>query len=84
MDGITIKKQEKEANLFIKIGRAFKSLKWYEIVMCIIMFGISVYYAIEPQEGTPQWLAIINFISGLCGIICIFFCAKANRMDQLV
>ena len=64
-----------------KIGKAFKSLKWYEIVMCIAMLGISIYYAIQPQEGTPQWLAIINFISGLCGIICVFFCAKANRMN---
>ena len=64
-----------------KIGRAFKSLKWYEIVMCIIMFVIAVYYAVQPQEDTPQWLAIINFVSGLCGIICVFFCAKANRMN---
>lgn len=64
-----------------KIGKAFKSLKWYEIVMCVVMLGISIYYAIQPQEGTPQWLAIINFISGLCGIICVFFCAKANRMN---
>ena len=47
-----------------KIGRAFKSLKWYEIVMCIVMFGIAVYYALQPQSDTPQWLAIINFIFG--------------------
>lgn len=67
--------------LIYKIGRAFKSLKWYEIAMCVIMLGISIYYAILPQEGTPQWLAIINFVSGLCGIICVFFCAKANRMN---
>lgn len=64
-----------------KIGTAIKSLKWYEITMCIIMLGISIYYAIQPQEGTPQWLAIINFISGLCGIMCVFLCAKANRMN---
>lgn len=64
-----------------KIGQAFKSLKWYEILMCVVMLGIAIYYAILPQEGTPQWLAIINFVSGLCGIICVFFCAKANRMN---
>ena len=64
-----------------KIGRAFKSLKWYEILMCVVMLGISIYYAVMPQEGTPQWLAIINFVSGLCGIVCIFFCAKVNRMN---
>lgn len=66
-----------------KIGRAFKSLKWYEILMCIVMLGISIYYAVMLQEGTPQWLAIINFVSGLCGIVCIFFCAKVNRMNFL-
>ena len=64
-----------------KIGKAFKSLKWYEIFMCVVMLGIAIYYAILPQEGTPQWLAIINFVSGLCGIVCVFFCAKANRMN---
>ena len=72
---------QRELNFIQKIGKAFMSLKWYEIVMCIIMLGISIYYAILPQEGTPQWLAIINFISGLCGIICVFFTAKANRMN---
>ena len=84
MDGIakTIAvKPAKELNFLQKIGKAFKSLKWYEIVMCVIMLGISIYYAIMPQEGTPQWLAIINFVSGLCGIICVFFTAKANRMN---
>lgn len=68
-------------NFIQKIGKAFKSLKWYEIIMCIAMLGISIYYAVLPQEGTPQWLAIINFVSGLCGIICVFFTAKANRMN---
>lgn len=70
-----------DMNFIQKIGKAFKSLKWYEIIMCIAMLGISIYYAVLPQEGTPQWLAIINFISGLCGIICVFFTAKANRMN---
>ena len=70
-----------DMNFIQKIGKTFKSLKWYEIIMCIAMLGISIYYAVLPQEGTPQWLAIINFISGLCGIICVFFTAKANRMN---
>ena len=64
-----------------KILRAVKSLKWYETVMCIVMIAISIYYAILPQEGTPQWLAIINFISGLCGVMCVFLTAKVNRMN---
>ena len=29
-----------------KIIRAFKSLKWYEVLMCLIMLAIAVYYAI--------------------------------------
>lgn len=70
-----------DMNFIQKIGKAFKSLKWYEIIMCIAMLGISIYYAVSPQEGTPQWLAIINFVSGLCGVICVFFTAKANRMN---
>ena len=74
-------KQSAEMNGLQKIGQAFRSLKWYEIIMCVIMLGISVYYAIQPQADTPQWLAIINFISGLCGILCVFFTAKANRMN---
>lgn len=81
MDGMIKKVDTVEPSFIKKIGRAFKSLKWYEIVMCIVMLAISIYYAVLPQEGTPQWLAIINFVSGLCGIICVFFTAKANRMN---
>ena len=65
----------------MKIVVAIKSLKWYETIMCIIMLTISVYYAILPQEWCPQWLAVINLISGLCGVFCVFLCAKANRMN---
>lgn len=66
---------------FMKIVTAIRSLKWYETIMCIIMIGISVWYAIKPVDGCPQWLAIINLISGLCGVICVFLCAKVNRMN---
>ena len=62
--------------------KSFKSLKWYEIIMIIVMIviaGLQVYKAIiNPSEGLPLWLTIINFISAICGIICVFFCAKAN------
>ena len=85
MDGMNqaaaVPKNGAEMNGLQKIGKAFRSLKWYEIIMCIIMLGISIYYAVFPQEDTPQWLAVINFISGLCGILCVFFTAKANRMN---
>ena len=63
--------------------KSFKELKWYEIIMIIIMIiiaGLAVVEAlIHPETSTnPLWLTIINFISAICGIMCIFFCAKAN------
>ena len=65
------------------IIKSFKSLKWYEIIMIgvmVVISGMSIYNAIvHPETSTnPLWLTIINFISAICGIICIFFCAKAN------
>ena len=63
--------------------KSFKSLKWYEIIMIAIMVviaGMSIYEAIvHPETSTnPLWLTIINFISAICGVVCIFFCAKAS------
>lgn len=74
---ITFKEQLKN------LKTSFKELKWYEIIMIIIMIaiaGIAVVEAIiHPETSTnPLWLTIINFISAICGIMCIFFCAKAN------
>ena len=63
--------------------KSFKSLKWYEWIMAIIMIaiaGISVYNAFSNPESSslPPWLTIVNFISAICGVVCIFFCAKAS------
>lgn len=65
------------------IKTSFKELKWYEIIMIIIMVIIASIAVVEaivhPERSTnPLWLTIINFISAICGIMCIFFCAKAN------
>ena len=65
------------------IKTSFKELKWYEIIMIIIMIiiaGLAVVQAIvHPETSTnPLWLTLINFVSAICGIMCIFFCAKAN------
>ena len=65
------------------IIKSFKDLKWYEIIMIIIMVIIAslavIQAVIDPHSSTnPLWLTIINFISAICGILCIFFCAKAN------
>ena len=63
--------------------KSFKSLKWYEWVMAIAMIviaAISVYKAFSNPAGSsnPPWLTIVNFISAICGVVCIFFCAKAS------
>lgn len=63
--------------------KSFKSLKWYEWIMIIIMIVIAGYTMvsafIDPASSTlPAWLTVINFISAICGVICIFFCAKAS------
>ena len=63
--------------------KSFKDLKWYEILMIIIMIVIAalavVQAIVNPENSTnPLWLTIINFISAICGVLCVFFCAKAN------
>lgn len=48
--------------------------------MAIIMVAVAVVSLVNAFNGggNPPWLAIINFISAVCGVVCIFFCAKAN------
>lgn len=63
------------------IIKSFKELKWYEWIMIVIMTLIaakSVIDAINGNSSNPLWLTIINFVSAICGIICVFFTAKAN------
>ena len=39
---------------------------------------------INPDDSSnPPWLTVINFISAICGIICIFFCAKASISNYI-
>ena len=34
---------------------------------------------VTPTEGgNPPWLTIVNFISAICGVVCVFLCAKAS------
>ena len=63
--------------------KSFKSLKWYEWLMIVIMIAIAGWSMIEAfinpgSSAFPAWLTVINFISAICGVICIFFCAKAS------
>ena len=82
MDGLKLR-FNKKIDSIKNLKNSFKELKWYEIIMIVIMVfiaGLAVYKAlVDPTSTTnPLWLTIVNFISAVCGIICIFFCAKAN------
>ena len=65
------------------LKKSFKSLKWYEWIMAGIMIIIAAYVMVQSfinpgSSSNPAWLDIINFISAVCGVFCIFFCARAS------
>lgn len=65
------------------VKKSFAELKWYEYVMGIVMVFIAARamvlgFSQGSADGNPAWLTVINFISAVCGVICIFFTAKAN------
>lgn len=65
------------------IKKSFQELKWYEYLMGAIMIFIAaramvIGFATGSADGNPPWLTVINFVSAVCGVICIFFTAKAN------
>lgn len=67
----------------LELKKSFKSLKWYEWVMAVVMVAIAAWAMISAfisptPGGNPPWLTVLNFVSAVCGVICIFFCAKAN------
>jgi len=70
--------------MFIKDMRdSMKSLKWYEWLMAAILIIVAAYYMIvsfvnPSANDNPAWLAVLNFISAVCGAFCIFLCAKAD------
>lgn len=69
------------------IKKSFLSLKWYEWLMMSVMIVVAIYamitsfMGVDPITGktdtNPSWLAIVNCISAFCGVVCIFFTAKA-------
>lgn len=40
--------------------------------------AMAISFMTGAADGNPPWLTVINFISAVCGVICIFFTAKAN------
>ena len=67
----------------------FRDLKWYEYVMAAVMVFIAARAMVlgfteGSADGNPAWLTVINFISAVCGVICIFLTAKANISNFVV
>lgn len=65
------------------IKKSFQELRWYEYLMGAVMVLIAARAMVlgfteGSADGNPPWLTVINFISAVCGVICIFFTAKAN------
>ena len=63
--------------------RSLKSLSVYEHIMIVIMIAIAAQAVItaftNPEASrNPAWLTVINFVSAVCGIFCVFLTAKAS------
>lgn len=70
------------------IKKSFQELKWYEYIMGAVMIFIAARamvlgFTTGSADGNPAWLTVINFISAVCGVLCIFFTAKANISNFL-
>ena len=66
------------------LRKSFRNLKAYEWLMAIVMIAIAAWAMISAFMGgsgggsNPPWLTVINFVSAVCGVFCIFFCASAS------
>ncbi len=70
------------------IRKSFAELRWYEYLMGTVMIIIAARAMVlgftqGSSDGNPPWLTVVNFISAVCGVICIFFTAKANISNFL-
>ena len=75
MDGVTRSRE----NLI----KSLRALRWYEWAMAAVMIVIAAYYMVlslmhPGATENPGWLAILNFISGVAGVFCVFLCARAS------
>ena len=65
------------------LRRSLRALKWYEWAMAAAMVLIAAWYMIlslahPGATENPGWLAVLNFISGVAGVFCVFLCAKGS------
>ena len=70
------------------LKKSFQELRWYEYLMGLIMVTIAAQamvtaFATGTSDGNPAWLTVINFVSAVCGVICIFFTARASISNFL-
>lgn len=65
------------------LKKSIYAMKWYEWLMCAIMIFIAaramvIGFTDPAVSANPAWLTVINFISAIAGIFCVFLCAKAS------
>ena len=63
--------------------RSLRAMKWYEWLMAAVMVLIAAYYMVlslahPGATENPGWLAVLNFVSGVAGVFCVFLCAKGS------
>ena len=59
------------------LKQSFQNLKWFEWMLFATMIIIGGYYMITDQSH-PMWYLVINYISSIAGVCCIFLCAHAS------
>lgn len=65
------------------LRKSFESLRWYEWLMMAVMMAVAVEQTAEafivPEAShNPAWLSVLNLVFSICGVVCIFFTAKAS------
>ena len=83
INNMVANKESKKVDVIGNLIKSLKAIKWYEWVMMTIMIGIAAFAMITAftnptQESLPAWLTVVNFISAVCGVFCVFLCAKAS------
>lgn len=56
---------------------AFANLRWFEWVMFAAMILIGAFYMVT-DDTHPMWYLVVNYISSIAGVCCIFLTAHAS------
>jgi len=65
------------------LKKSIKAMKFYEWLMAVVMIFIAaramyIGFTNPSESANPAWLTVINFISAIAGVFCVFLCAKAS------